>query len=88
MSEAVQVALISGAVSVIVGIASALIAARSAANEVQKKLEIAQAVTDTKLEELTREVRRHNDFAERVPVLEEKIIVANHRIEDLEKAGE
>ena len=88
MSEAVQVALISGAVSVIVGIASALIAARSAANEVQKKLEIAQAVTDTKREELTREVRRHNDFAERVPVLEEKIIVANHRIEDLEKAGE
>lgn len=44
-----------------------------------------QAVTDTKLEELTREVREHNDFAKRVPVLEEQIKVANHRIDDLEK---
>lgn len=44
-----------------------------------------QAVTDTKLEELTREVREHNDFAHRVPVLEEQIKVANHRIDDLEK---
>lgn len=44
-----------------------------------------QAVTDTKLEELTREVREHNNFAKRVPVVEEQIKVANHRIEDLEK---
>ena len=44
-----------------------------------------QAVTDTKLEELTREVREHNDFAHRVPVLEEQIKVVNHRIDDLEK---
>ena len=47
-----------------------------------------QAVTDTKLEELTREVREHNHFAQRVPVLEEKVKVANHRIEDLEKQTE
>lgn len=44
-----------------------------------------QAVTDTKLEELTREVREHNDFAHRVPVVEEQIKVATHRIEELEK---
>lgn len=44
-----------------------------------------QAVTDTKLKELTREVREHNNFAKRVPVLEEQMKVANHRIEDLEK---
>lgn len=44
-----------------------------------------QAVTDTKLEELTREVRAHNNFAQRVPVLEEKMKVADHRIEDLEE---
>lgn len=43
-----------------------------------------QAVIDTKLEELTREVREHNNFARRVPVLEEQIKVANHRIGDLE----
>lgn len=45
----------------------------------------AQAVTETRLDELTREVREHNDFARRVPVLEEKIEVANHRIDDLEE---
>ena len=43
-----------------------------------------QAVTDTKLEELTREVREHNNFARRVPILEEQMKVANHRIADLE----
>ena len=45
-----------------------------------------QAVTDTKLEELTREGREHNNFARRVPVLEEQMKVANHRIQDLEDA--
>ena len=44
-----------------------------------------QAVTDTKLKELTREVREHNNFAKRVPVLEDQMKVANHRIDDLEK---
>ncbi len=44
-----------------------------------------QAVTDTKLEELTREVREHNNFARRVPVLEEQIKVVNHRLADLEE---
>ena len=47
----------------------------------------AQAVTETKIEELTREVREHNHFAQRVPVLEEQMRVANHRIEDLEDAN-
>ena len=44
-----------------------------------------QAVTDTQLEELTREVREHNHFARRVPILEEQMKVANHRIADLEQ---
>lgn len=43
-----------------------------------------QAVTETKLEELTREVREHNNFARRVPILEEQMKVVNHRIQDLE----
>ena len=47
----------------------------------------AQAVTETKIEELTREVREHNNFARRVPVVEEQIKVINHRIEDLEDAN-
>lgn len=48
----------------------------------------AQAVTDTRLDELTREVREHNQFARRVPVLEEQIKVANHRIDNLERKGD
>ena len=44
-----------------------------------------QAVTETKLDELTREVREHNNFARRVPVVEEQIKLINHRIEDLEE---
>ena len=46
----------------------------------------AQAVTETRLDELTREVREHNNFARRMPVAEEQIKVINHRIEDLEEA--
>ena len=46
----------------------------------------AQAVTDTKLEELTREVREHNGFAQKIPVMQEQIKVINHRIDDLEEA--
>lgn len=45
-----------------------------------------QAVTETKLDELTREVREHNNFARRMPVVEEQIKVINHRIKDLEDA--
>jgi predicted metal-dependent hydrolase len=56
-------------------------------NKIQNTLDKAQAVTDTKLEELTREVRAHNNFAQRIPVVEEQIKVINHRIEDLEKGG-
>lgn len=44
-----------------------------------------QAVMENKVEELTREVREHNNFAKRMPVVEEQIKVINHRIEDLEK---
>lgn len=47
-----------------------------------------QAITDTKLDELTREVREHNNFAQRVPVIEEQIKVINHRIADLEGENE
>lgn len=52
--------------------------------KIEHSLEISQAVTDYKIDELTREVREHNNFAQRVPVLEEQIKVINHRIKDLE----
>lgn len=54
------------------------------AEKTEQKLQTAQAVTDCKIDELTREVRLHNNFAQRVPVMEEQIKVINHRIADLE----
>ena len=82
--ESIIVALITGGLSLI----GVIITNRGSARKVQHQLEIAQAVTDTKIEELTREVRDHNNFAKRVPVLEEKMKVANHRIDDLEHRKE
>ena len=55
---------------------------------IRAELKQAQAVTDTKIDELTREVREHNNFAKRMPVIEEQIRVANHRIEDLERKAQ
>jgi septal ring factor EnvC (AmiA/AmiB activator) len=80
LSEAVIVAIITGGAAIITNI----ITSRNASKDMQHKLETHQAVTDTKIEELTREVREHNNFAKRMPVVEEQIKVVNHRIEDLE----
>lgn len=55
---------------------------------IENKLVTAQAVTDTKIDSLTEEVRKHNNFAMKIPVIEEQIKVANHRIEDLERKGD
>ena len=68
--ESIAAALITGAITLI----GVLIANSKS-----------QAVTETRLEELTREVRAHNNFAQRIPVLEEKMKVADHRIADLEE---
>ena len=84
MSEAVVVALITGGLTLI----GTIITGNRNARELDHKLDKKQAVTDAKLEELTCEVREHNNFARRVPVLEEKMKVANHRIENLERREE
>lgn len=81
MSESIIVAIITGGLSLI----GTIVSNNRTAQSMDAKLDKQQAVTETKLEELTREVRAHNNFAQRVPVLEEQIKVANHRIEDLEK---
>ena len=85
MSEAIIVAIITGGLSLIGVIVSNNRTAQSMDKSMDAKLDKQQAVTETKLEELTREVRAHNNFAQRIPVLEEQIKVASHRIEDLEK---
>lgn len=81
MSEAIIVAIITGGLSLI----GVIVSNNRTAQSMDAKLDKQQAVTETKLEELTREVRMHNNFAQRVPVLEEQMKVANHRIADLEK---
>lgn len=82
--ENIIVALITGGLSLI----GVMVTNTAAARRTENKIATAQAVTDTKLDELTREVREHNGFARRMPVLEEQIKVANHRIEDLERKVE
>lgn len=79
--ETVIASLITGVLALI----GAVITNSANSRKIEQKLDKAQAVTDCKIEELTREVREHNNFAKRMPVLEEKINVANHRIADLEQ---
>ena len=81
MSEAIIVAIITGGLSLI----GVIVSNNRTAQSMDAKLDKQQAVTETKLEELTREVRTHNNFAQRIPVLEEKMKVADHRITDLEE---
>ena len=81
MSDAIVVALITGGLS----LAGVVVTCIATSKKTERAAAIAQAVTDTKIEELTREVRLHNGFAQRMPVVEEQIKVINHRLADLEK---
>lgn len=81
MSETIITALITGGLALL----GSVISGRATTNKVMHQLDMAQAVTNTEVKELTREVREHNHFAQRMPVLEEQLKVANHRIDDLEK---
>lgn len=80
MDTAIIVSIISG----IFTLAGTIISVVVGFSKASQKAAIQQAVTDTKLDELTREVRKHNNFAERLPVIEEQLKVVNHRIADLE----
>ncbi len=80
MSEAIIVALITGGLS----LAGEVVTCLATARKTEKVTAVAQAITDTKIDELTREVRLHNGFAEKIPVMQEQIKVINHRISDLE----
>ena len=78
--ESIVVALITGACTIVGVVITNAVQNQKVLAEVQKH----QAVTDEKLDNLTREVRSHNEFGRRIPVLEEQMRVANHRIQDLE----
>lgn len=86
MMETIMAALITGAMALV-----GVIITNAASNrKVENSIKTSQAVTDVQIKELTREVRAHNNFAQRMPVVEEQIKVINHRLADLEheKAGE
>lgn len=80
MDSSIAVSVITGIVTII----TVIINTKMSNREIQHKLETQQAVFETKLDSLTVEVREHNNFARRMPVVEEQIKVINHRLEDLE----
>lgn len=84
MSDPIIVALITGGITLL----GTIITVLASSKKTNMDLKISQAVTDQKIEELTREVREHNNFARRMPVVEEQIKVINNRIKDLERANE
>ncbi len=81
MSDEIIIAVISGVLT----LAGTILTVWAGNRKTNENLRINQAVTDTKLDNLTREVQKHNNFGERIPVIEEQIKVINHRIEDLER---
>ena len=78
--ESIISAIIAGGLALI----GTVVTVSSGQKKTEQKLQTAQALTDYKIEELTREVREHNNFAKRMPVVEEQISVINHRIKDIE----
>ena len=80
MTESILVALITGGLSLLGVVCTCL----ATAKKTEKNQEIAQAVMKTELAELTREVREHNNFAQRMPVVEQEIKTINRRIGNLE----
>lgn len=74
-------ALITGGLALL----GVVLSNRSSERRTRDSIRTSQAVTDAKLENLTQEVRRHNHFAARMPVVEEQIKVINHRLQDLEQ---
>ena len=81
MSEAIVVALITGGIS----LAGVVITNLATASKAEKAQAVAQAVTDTKIDELTREVRAHNGFAEKIPLLQAECTDLKRRVSNLEK---
>ena len=81
MSEAILVAVITGGLS----LAGVIITCLATASKTEKAQAVAQAVTETKIDELTREVRAHNGFAEKIPVLQNEVKDLKHRVDKLER---
>lgn len=80
-------AIIAAVASGVLSLCGVIITNAQSNKKIEHQLETTQAVTNCKIEELTREVREHNNFARRMPVVEEQIKVINRRLSDLEQKG-
>ena len=85
MDVSIIVPIITSVITLIGVCLTSYMSNKQATDKMTHKLEMNQAVTEERLSELTREVRLHNNFAQRIPIVEEQIKVINHRIEDLER---
>lgn len=85
MSSSTLIPIISSIITLIGVCITSFMSNRQAMDKIQQKLQVTQAITEERLTELTREVRTHNNFAQRMPVVEKEIEVINHRIKDLEQ---
>lgn len=87
MSDA-WLGLIGSIIVAVCGLVGVVMSNNAANEKMASSIKTAQAVTDTKIEALTAEVKKHNSFAEKIPVMQEQIKVINHRIDDLERGSD
>ena len=81
MSEAIIVAIITGLLT----LTGTALTVRAGTKKSEEQFKIQQAVIQTELKQLTDEVREHNNFAKRMPVVEEQVKTINTRLDKLEK---
>jgi uncharacterized membrane protein (DUF106 family) len=80
-----ETSIVVAVISAIVTIATVIINSNTTRSKITAELKVSQAVTDERIKTLTEEVRKHNAFAEKIPVMEEQIRMTNHRVDEVEK---
>lgn len=81
MDSAIIASLITG----VLALAGVMITNANSNKKIEHRLEVSQAITDTKLENLANEVRRHNDFATKVPVIEQRVTGCENEIKSIKE---
>ena len=79
--------IIAAIITGVLALTGTVITVLAANRKTEQSFKVAQAVTDTKIEELTREVREHNNFAKRMPVVENDIVMINRRLDRIENSA-
>lgn len=87
MGEAIIVALITGGLALVGTIVSVVVTSNKTYEKTSKELQISQAVTDTKISDLTQEMREYRELSRKIPVIEEQVKQVTHRVDALEQRG-